>query len=88
MTVFSQKILNSLLGGEVVVNAKNDIDCYTARTFTDTVQQSHITPQIRFTNARAWVDRAYRDGYEAGKANERGEWERKIRAVFGIGCGK
>jgi hypothetical protein len=54
-----------------------------ARVLTDALG-SKLTPIVAISNAVAWIDRASRDGYNAGIVAERERWERKISAVFGL----
>jgi hypothetical protein len=80
---YDEKLLAARIGGDAPP-LMSQIDKMTARALTDSDESRGEKPEWRFNNAKGWLERAYNDGKEAGKMEERANWERKILGIFGV----
>ena len=80
---YDEKVLAGVVGGDIPA-LTGTIDQMTARTLTDSTPFRGSTPETRFSNARCWLQRAYDEGKEAGKYEERADWKAKIARLFGL----
>ena len=78
-----EKKLAAVLGfpNEAVV-LTNDHERRAARAITDS--QACQSGKEALSNAAHWMEKAYQEGFQAGKLEERQEWTAKILRVFGL----
>jgi hypothetical protein len=78
-----EKKLATILGfpNETLV-LQNDHERRAARVITDSAACQ--SGKEALFNAASWTADAYREGFEAGKLAERGEWKARIARVFGL----
>ena len=78
-----EKKLAAVLGfpGEAIV-LTNDHERRAALAITDSAACQ--SGKEALNNAAAWTERAYQEGFQAGKLEERQEWTAKIMRVFGL----